>query len=44
MKEKTEGFECPELKNYSTGKGNFNKVKSHPNENELKECLKDNSL
>lgn len=36
MREKT--FKCPDFKLYGEGKGNFNKIKPHPFEKELKEC------
>ncbi len=39
-----ENFKCPELKTVFIGKGFYQKVESHPQEENLKKCAKDNSL
>lgn len=40
----TEEFKCPEFKTMFSGKGFYQKVESHPKEDYLKKCAKDNSL
>lgn len=40
----TEEFKCPEFIIYTIGKGFYQKTKSHPNWEKIKECIKNNSL
>jgi hypothetical protein len=39
----TEEFKCPEFIIHTIGKGFYQNIKSHPKEEQMKKCSKDNS-